>query len=144
MDVLGTQIKKASGESCSHRTYSDPFVSSYLSEAPNNFTNSLQRGHAGQQDLALDQLGSGEIKEDAGPFRTEPGACVEPPHQSKHLVRVLKLPVAICLLNLGGMVPMGVACVVVGQAGCILNPQLMGHVDHDGLRDNPGIRQKGP
>ena len=44
MDVLGTQLKKAAGESCSHLTYSDPFVSSYLSEAPNDFTNSLPAG----------------------------------------------------------------------------------------------------
>ena len=41
MDVLGTQLKKAAGESRSHLTYRDPFVSSYLSEAPNNCTHSL-------------------------------------------------------------------------------------------------------
>jgi hypothetical protein len=104
----------------------------------------LQRRDTREEHCAFDQTSGREIEQDPGPLRTEPRPAMQPPEQAETLAGVMKIAIAIGLLNLGGMIPMGIARVVVLQTCGVVQAELSGHLgDHSG-RHLGGMGKKSP
>jgi hypothetical protein len=104
----------------------------------------LQRRDTREENFASDQTSGGEIEQDTGPLRTEPSPAIQPPEQAEDLAGIMKIAIAIGLLNLGGMIPMGIARVVVLQARGVVQAKLIGHIGHYIGRHLCRIGKKGP
>jgi hypothetical protein len=55
----------------------------------------------------------------------------------------MKIAIAIALLNLGGMIPMRIARVVVRETRGVVDAELLGHIGHHCGWHVGGIGQKG-
>jgi hypothetical protein len=84
------------------------------------YPKALQRRHPGQEHFSFDQTRRGQTAQDTEPLRTEPGAAKKPPDQTKHLAGIMKIAITTDLLNLSGMIPVGIARVVVLQTCGVL------------------------
>src|SRR5437588_3816440 len=90
---------------------------------------SLQCGDTRQEHLALDQPGGGQVEQNARPLVAQPGACVQPAHQTEMLRLLAEVAVAKAAADVGGvLVVCGWAVEVALQAGGIRDVQLAGQV----------------
>jgi hypothetical protein len=103
---------------------------------------SRERGHARQQDLALDEARSGQVEQDAWPLGAEPRARVQPLDQPKVLRLLVEVAVAEMLADLGSVVPAGVADAVRLQVSRRGQVELGSDVGNDAGGDVRRIGQK--
>src|SRR5712691_4384013 len=104
----------------------------------------LQSRDPRQEHFAFYQTRRRELEQDTRPLRTEPRPAIQPPDQAEALAGIMKIAIAIALLNLASMIPMRIARVVVLQARGIVQPELLGHIGHDSGWHVGRIGQKGP
>ena len=104
----------------------------------------LQRRDTREEYFAFDQTRGREIEQDTGPLRTEPRPAIQPPDQAEALAGITKIAIVIDLLNLDGMIPMGIARVVVLQTRGVVQTELIGHIGHYIGRHLCRIGKKGP
>jgi hypothetical protein len=94
--------------------------------------------------VAFDHTSGRELDQDTGPLRTEPRPAIQPPEQAEDLAGLRNITRALGLLNLGGMIPMGIARVGVLQARGGVQAQRIGHRGHDMGRHLWRMGQTGP
>jgi hypothetical protein len=103
----------------------------------------LERRGAGQQDLTFDQARGGHVEQDARPLPAQPGARVQPAHQTEILGLLAKIAIAIVTPDLGGVLAVcGRAMQVAVQTGGIGDPQLVRQVRDRRGRDLARVCQK--
>src|SRR5438045_6249449 len=91
----------------------------------------LQGRDPGEEHFVFHQTRRREIEQDTGPLRTEPRAAIQPSDEAEALTGIMKLAIAIALLNRARMIPMRIARVVVLETCGVIKAKLLGHIGHD-------------
>jgi len=104
---------------------------------------SLQCGDTRQEHLALDQPCGGQVEQNARPLVAQPGACVQPAHQTEMLGLFAEVAVAKAAADVGGvLVVCGWPIEIARQAGGISDIELARKVRDRRGRHVPRIDQE--